>query len=362
MSGIPFITRLYTSNTGGTELYPLSSTSTTSSGAAAADHSDQPTFWDHLPASFRTGPPGNEIKAVNHATLAEFLKLEFSLDRLDAIYGKLWRVGAIRPARSLNAQLVLGRTIVLNNSLDMHLVWGDMKIFLKPLPRYLLEPAFWARHLPSLQHHSPASPRSGVRECALGLLYTYACLVNSPLDFELAVREGLIPRDGDQPSWTTWRKLATELLEPEVSNHIHRRFRHGELRLNRLNWINIFSGLSSCQMYHNPWHTYTEFAIDNMAWITTATVYLVVVLTAMQVGLSTDALKDNDTFQRASYGFTVFSILGPLVVVIMFMLVLLVVVVQNWLRARRTPHGTELPVEVPSTGFQRRIAREGDGK
>ncbi|KAF0319168.1 UDP-N-acetylglucosamine transferase subunit ALG13 [Colletotrichum asianum] len=41
-----------------------------------------------------------------------------------------------------------------------------------------------------------------------------------------------------------------------------------------------------------------------MAWITTATVYLVVVLTAMQVGLSTDALKDNNTFQRASYGFT----------------------------------------------------------
>ncbi|KAH9232487.1 hypothetical protein K456DRAFT_1750864 [Colletotrichum gloeosporioides 23] len=262
---------------------------------------------------------------MSHATLSEFLEVEFSLDRLDAIYGKLWRVGAIRPARSLNAQVVLGRAIVLNDSLDMHLVWGDMKIFLKPLPRYLLEPEFWAQHLPGRQHHSPASSQAGVRECALGLLYTYACLVNSPPDFELAVREGLIPRDGDQPSWTTWRKLATELLEPKVSDQIHRRFRHGELRLNRLNWINIFSDLSSCQMYHNPWHTYTEFALDNMAWITTATVYLVVVLTAMQVGLSTDALKDNDTFQRASYGFTVFSILGPLVVVIIFMLVLLVV-------------------------------------
>lgn len=359
MSAVPFTTRLFTSNGGGTELYPLSSTSTTSSGAAEAD---QPTFWDHLPVAFRTGPPGNEIRTVNRATLSEFLKTEFSLDRLDAIYGKLWRVGAIRPARSLNAQVVLGRTIVLNDSLDMHLVWGDMKIFLKPLPRYLLEPEFWSQHLPGHHYQSPASPESGVRECALGLLYTYACLVNSPSDFELAVREGLLPRDGDQPSWTTWRKLATELLEPKVSDQIHRRFRHGELRLNRLNWINIFSDLSSCQMYHNPWHTYTEFALDNMAWITTATVYLVVVLTAMQVGLSTDALKDNDTFQRASYGFTIFSILGPLVIIIMFMLVLLVVVVQNWLRARRTPHGTALPMAVPSTGLQRGVAGEGNRK
>jgi hypothetical protein len=32
----------------------------------------------------------------------------------------------------------------------------------------------------------------------------------------------------------------------------------------------------------------------------------------MQVGLATKSLADNDAFQSASYGFTVFSILGPL--------------------------------------------------
>lgn len=51
----------------------------------------------------------------------------------------------------------------------------------------------------------------------------------------------------------------------------------------------------------------------NLGWLAATTVYMVVVLTAMQVGLATEALAKNSAFQSASYGFTVFSILGPLV-------------------------------------------------
>ncbi|KAM7209827.1 hypothetical protein V8F06_014790 [Rhypophila decipiens] len=45
-----------------------------------------------------------------------------------------------------------------------------------------------------------------------------------------------------------------------------------------------------------------------------ATVFVALVLTAMQVGLATERLQGNAAFQQASYGFTIFAILGPLCV------------------------------------------------
>ena len=45
-----------------------------------------------------------------------------------------------------------------------------------------------------------------------------------------------------------------------------------------------------------------------------ATVYIALVLAAMQVGLGTQQLSDNKAFNAASYGFVVFAIIGPLAV------------------------------------------------
>ena len=44
----------------------------------------------------------------------------------------------------------------------------------------------------------------------------------------------------------------------------------------------------------------------------TATVFIALVLTALQVGLATERLQENASFQQASYGFTIFAILGPI--------------------------------------------------
>lgn len=318
---------------------------------------------EHFPASFRSRPPDENIHVVDHNTFSHFLEVEFSLARLENIHSKLWRVGYPRPPRSLTTQIQLGRMIVLTGALDMHLVWGGGKIFLKPLPRYLLEPEFWAAHLPSSGLASdervatPITPattqvmststsilstpdgsppsRSEIRKSALGLLYTYACLITYPVDLKLALERGLIPKDaGNEPDWATWRKLAAELLHPEVRSQVHRRFQRGELRLGRLNWIYVFRDPPSFQMYYDPWHSYTDFFIANLSWITAATVYIAIVLTAMQVGLSTDALKNNKAFHRVSYGFTVFAILGPIIATLLLLLALIVALVPNWVNAK----------------------------
>ncbi|EJP68435.1 uncharacterized protein BBA_02437 [Beauveria bassiana ARSEF 2860] len=346
---VPFTTLLFTPPPRKSE--PDSSSTAESEETISSNEASD--YLSLFPASFRTGQYREGIKPVHQDSLGDFLKQEFCLNRLHDIHSKLWRVGYRRAARSLTAQLLQGRRmIVLAESLDMHLVWDSGKIYIKPLPRYLLEPAIWTKYLPNKKHQgqaslgvaasapvanskpSEAADTGEIRKAALGLLYSYACLIADRTDFELALEEGLLPKFLDQPSWSRWRALATEILGSQITSEMHPRFKHGELRLGRLNWIYLFRDMPKFKLYFEPWNSYTEFVFGNMACITAVTVYMVVVLTAMQVGLATNKLKDNASFHDASYGFAVFSILAPLIAVLLIVVALLVVLVPNWKSAR----------------------------
>lgn len=74
--------------------------------------------------------------------------------------------------------------------------------------------------------------------------------------------------------------------------------------------------------YSFRYQTYGELLTANLAPIAAATVYVALVLTAMQVGLATPQLADNDAFQRVSYGFAVFSILAPAGLTLFIVLIL----------------------------------------
>lgn len=294
-------------------------------------------FCHLFPASFHTGEHKQKIESINENNVSEFLACEFSLKRVDEIYGKLWRVGYPRAPNSMSSQAVRGRTIVHTDSLDMHLVWNDGRIFVKPLPHYLLEPDIWAELLGKVgteKTQADADRQAEIRSAALGFLYSYVCLLSDRVDFELAIREGLLPSDIDKSRWAEWRTFSAEILRPEVVHAVHRRFNYGELRLDRLNWIYIFKDIPRFNLYHNPWNTYTDVVVSNVAGITAITVYLVVLLTAMQVGLATNKLKDNKAFNGASYGFTIFAIFTPIVALVLGIMFLLVVVIQNWKSAQ----------------------------
>ncbi|RYO85645.1 hypothetical protein DL766_010155 [Monosporascus sp. MC13-8B] len=82
--------------------------------------------------------------------------------------------------------------------------------------------------------------------------------------------------------------------------------------LSRINTINRVTRFPPFDPYLRGWRNYGGLFRDNLAWMASATVFIVVVLTAMQVGLATERLRDDADFQRASYGFTAFAILGPM--------------------------------------------------
>lgn len=292
-----------------------------------------------LPASYSEGLPmfmlGDSYEAYNSLPgldVSRFLSRDLSVHRLNAIEKHLWLAVAFAPLQPLNSLLSSSRVLVCNEEIEMHLVWEDSRrLHLKPLPRYLLDARFWSRYLVCNEHcacaqyetqdqtNQPFCVREKPYTDALGFLFSYITLIRFESDFMIAKNHSLFPQ---QLTWETWmsitqQTLITERLRQSPSpspNHIpiNSRYRRGALRLSRLNWIyairhgNILSG------YRGQYKGVTELFQENLAPITVLTVYLALVLTAMQVGLANDRLGSSKAFQNASYGFTVFSILGPL--------------------------------------------------
>lgn len=242
------------------------------------------------------------------------------------------------PPRPLHQQQhLLNRQIVITEKLDLHLVWTTDRIFIKPLPRFILDPRFWAVflecHTVPILHQDTCSC-GGRRERALGFLFSYTALIAYESDFHIAKEAHLIPLE---VQWPAWRRAVQELLGTSPTGiypWIDPRFYYGELRLSRLNKIYFF-WKSPLRGYISRWNQYGSFFHDNFATLASSTIYIAVVLTAMQVGLATNALQGNVTFQLASYGFTVFSIVGPLAAAGVVVAVFCYFFIGNWVTTRR---------------------------
>ncbi|RDH29566.1 hypothetical protein BDQ94DRAFT_182339 [Aspergillus welwitschiae] len=264
------------------------------------------------------------------ADIPRFLQKDLSVERLNKINKDLWLAGRPMPPRPLNYQVATSRVIVPDERIDMHMVWEhSRRIHLKPIPRYLLNHQFWESQMtcdelcPCISNQlycqadkgDKVCQRKKLYECALGFLFSYIALIERECDFAIAQDHHLLQKN---VTWEGWHKLVQQLLQNGNANprNINDRYLFGELRLSRLNKIYNFR-YGSIRGYQFPYQTYDELFRDYLTPLTATTVYVALVLTAMQVGLATNCLSDNLAFRRASYGFTVFSILGPLVAILL---------------------------------------------
>src|SRR5437868_9225953 len=78
--------------------------------------------------------------------------------------------------------------------------------------------------------------------------------------------------------------------------------------------------------YLYSYYKYSSFLSQNFAWVITATVYVTIVLTAMQVGLGTSELQNNQVFDRALYGFIIFLIFTLLIILLIAVFVLVILI------------------------------------
>ncbi|KAL6912613.1 hypothetical protein FSST1_010373 [Fusarium sambucinum] len=236
-----------------------------------------------------------------------YLQAQLDVSRLNEIHDHLWMVGKPMPGRPLHQHPMYGRKIVCSEQADLHLLWDDSRIFVKPCPDYLLSYGFWDRYL--------CCGNVSLWETAAGVLQSYTWLIQDKSDWKVAQAEGILSESITWERWTAFVSSFTSHLEAQGFD-VNPRFKYGNLRLNRIQWIWRFRSRTGgvhafVNGYLNPYSSYRNFFNQMVAPITVATVYFALILAAMQVGLATTRLQESDAFQGVSMCFTVLAIVGP---------------------------------------------------
>ena len=285
-------------------------------------------------------------------SVQKYLEWELKVPRLNEIHKHLWLAGRPTNARPLHRQAMLGRDVVITEQVDLHMVRQQSKIFLKPMPDFLLDEPFWKDCI---------CKDPEIYECARGFLLSYIWLVCSKSDLRMAQDEGLLASEISWESWKFFTQCLLRTINIDSLEGVNRRYHYGELRLSRLNWIYRLSSRNRSlttwvRGYMYGYSQCSDIVQRNFAWVLVAFVYITIVLTAMQVGLATARLGQSDIFQNASYGFTVSSILTPLIVIVVVVLNLLGLSAFNILAAisfkrkqdeKRRPMSTLKPRSLP---------------
>lgn len=253
--------------------------------------------------------PLSDAFAVNQR-----LKADLSTERLRRIYRILFFASRPENISPMHHQAIKGREVCITERPDLHLLWYYDRIFIKPVPKYLLSSAFWDTFLVGRKAPKPESwgGANGDDEdrlpCteALGFLRSYSRLIQHESDFELAKKFNLFPR-GVTITWETWcRFIATfaSLRDREVSP----RFHYGEIRLARLNfWMTLYRGETYCETHYSYASYFARFGALYIFVFGAVTV----LLTGLQTGLATLDLRDDGKalYLNVAAAFVPFSLL-----------------------------------------------------
>lgn len=178
--------------------------------------------------------PGHPCISLHETgPLERFLYNEFYSEDLESLAPHLWVMStqSSTNVNPLHQQRVRGRDVIVTESPRLHLVWIHNRVFIKPLPRYLLSHAFWGLLADPLRL---GDQQKRILMAAKGFLRTYRYLIQHESDFLLAKQDHLrlIPEDITWPALCRFLNEVNQLSDSEVSERYH----FGELRLSRLNF------------------------------------------------------------------------------------------------------------------------------
>lgn len=281
--------------------------------------------------SWLPGQPAVPLCSSANAVIP-YLRKDVLTPLLDEMFPYLWLVATQSSSHisALHDQLVRGREVVITENPEMHLVWADSRVFIKPLPRYLLSHAFWQAYLTPAPVAAPAAktplllaPGSTIqedRECllrsALGFMRTYYYLVRHESDFRLAQSLHLLPASvtlttGPQPLTFAAFVAFISCFSPDgagsaksvlvTDDLVSPRYRFGQLRLTRLNfWAK--PALGRWKFHKISWQ-YAETFARLYPPLLFAFALISIVLSAFQVGAQ--AAPQWDAFATVAAWFAV---------------------------------------------------------
>lgn len=287
---------------------------------------------ERSPTSNKTTLPGEPRVPLTSPRLSIFLQNSLTTPDLNTFTPHLWKVATQSSAHitALTSQLVRGRTIILSENPELHLVWIHNRIYIKPIPKYLFSFAFWSFYLDSSNRASPISysERIEIGKAAKGFLRSYAYLIRHKSDFTLAKHHGLIPKRVRYSEFTKFILHFEDLADSDVSP----RYSYGELRLSRLNLWSIVA-LGRLEFHKSVWQ-YSSYFARFYGPMIFAFAGIAVVLGAMQVGLSVSEKTDN--FEAFCWGTAITTLVGVAVVILFLLLILLLKISRETVFALRS--------------------------
>ena len=251
--------------------------------------------------------PGHVRIDLNDSTeLNAFLMRELYATDLDVIVSKTWGMTAKSKIISpLHFQQVKGRKIYATEDPRLHLVWLKDRVFIKPLPKYLMSHRFWVDYLLDDSSALSSSSRKAIREAALGLLRSYYYLIAHASDFAIACAEDLrlLPPD---ITWDQFCEFSSRFKDIEDC-HVWRRYHFGELSLSSLDlYAKLF--LRKLQFQRIPGTNSSRFYYALLFGFAAWTL----VLGAMQVTLAVESLVTEaarwDDFREMCRWFSIFTL------------------------------------------------------
>jgi hypothetical protein len=236
----------------------------------------------------KTTLPGQPRIALQDPNIGSYLQAELITPLLNKLSPHLWLVAKQDSSHvsSLSHQIVRGRDIIITENPELHLVWIYDRVYIKPIPMYLLSHAFWEFYLVSKNSPIPEPLRQDIAKAAQGFLRSYSYLIRHKSDFLLAqdAKHRLLP---ENIRYSRFIRLITEFEHiPDIN--VSPRYAFGELRLTRLNfWSKVFLQRITFQKTHGQYGAYFARFYGPILFIFAI---FSVALSAMQVTLAVQPL------------------------------------------------------------------------
>ncbi|KAJ9610600.1 hypothetical protein H2200_005377 [Cladophialophora chaetospira] len=180
--------------------------------------------------------PGHPLVPLEDGEIIPFIEKELLTPSLNQMSPWLWLLAVPKSTHvcALHMQIVRGRSIIVTEDPEMHAVWINNRVFVKPLPPYLLSHAFWSYlvYPPNKLSDFDQTRRAQLVQASLGYIRTYVYLIKHESDLRIAQREGLVPNSLNLETWAAFIRDFQYIEDHQVSGRYH----YGELRLTRLNF------------------------------------------------------------------------------------------------------------------------------
>lgn len=266
--------------------------------------------------------------------MKQFLLKEFWAQDLEAIASHLWIMSTQSSANvnPLHQQRVKGRKILVTEDPRLHLVWIHDRIFIKPLPRYLLSHVFWEQFLLS-KSSILTNRREAIRKAAMGYLRTYRYLIQHESDFVIAQQDDLrlVPKD---VSWTQFSRFIWDTISIQDID-VSDRYCYGELRLSRLN---LYAPLLLRKFYYEQVHgQYGDYFARLYGPMLFIFAMVSTILNSMQLELGVDRVSARhwEGLWPIYRWFSTISLVATAFVSLCFVLLWLWMIVDEWVYAIR---------------------------